>query len=193
MNTKIVRIMAMFGTPSSIVGALMIFLSASMTPDWTTNQSISALSGGGFGSVVFDSGLLMAGSMAMIFAAGLFEFTDGDFLGKIGSGGVLLYGLSVSALGLSLVDLGEYRIYLIYAVFFIIPVSLALMAVHLYRRGLMVYAGLAGVASLISVIPWVMGGPATATQELMVVLPFSVWMVAIGVYMYRLEVPDEDL
>ena len=184
--------MAMFGTPSSIIGALMIFLSITMTPEWTMSQSITALGGEGFGSVVFESGLLMAGSLMMIFSAGLFEFTDGDVLGKIGSGGVLLFGLSVSALGISIVDLGEFRGYLIHAVFFIVPVSLALLAVHLYKRGLTIYAGIGAVAAVISLIPWVQGGPATATQELMVLLPFSIWQLAIGLHMYRIEAPIKE-
>lgn len=184
--------MAMFGTPSSIIGALMIFISITMTPEWTISQSITALGGEGFGSVIFESGLLMAGSLMMIFSAGLFEFTDGEFLGKMGSGGVLLFGLSVSALGISIIDLGEFRGYLIYAVFFIVPVSLALMSVHLFKRGLTVHAGLGAIAAVISIIPWVQGGPATATQELMVLLPFSIWQLVMGLHMYRIEVPIED-
>ncbi|MCW4011887.1 MAG: hypothetical protein NWF07_02725 [Candidatus Bathyarchaeota archaeon] len=190
MNTKILRMMAMFGAPSSILGALMIYLSITMTPEWTMNQSISALGSGGLGSVVFESGLLMAGSMAMIFSAGLFEFSEKDFLGMIGSGGVLIYGVSVSALGLSLVDFGEYRGYLVYLLFFVVPVSLALLSIHLYKRGLKSYAVLGAVASIISIIPWIMGGPTTATQELMVLIPFSVWQLAIGYHMYKLE-PNE--
>jgi hypothetical protein len=134
----------------------------------------------------------MAGSMAMIFSAGLFEFTDGDFLGRIGSGGVLLYGISVSALGLSLVDLGAYRGSIVYAIFFIVPVSLALLAVHLFKRGLTVYAVIGALGSLISFIPWIQGGPATAMQELMVLVPFSIWQLAIGYHMYKLEVPLEE-
>jgi len=192
VKVKIVRIMAMFGTPSSIVGALMIFLSITMSPEWTMNQSISALGGGGFGSVVFESGLLMAGSMAMIFSAGLFEFSEKDFLGMLGSGGLLIYGISVSALGLSLVDLGEFRGTLVYIIFFVVPVSLALLSIHLFKRGLTNYAVIGALASVISLIPWVQGGPVTAIQELMVLIPFSVWQLAIGYHMYRLEPPLEE-
>ena len=182
----------MFGAPNSILGALMIYLSITMSPEWTMSQSISALGGGGFGSVVFESGLLMAGSMAMIFSAGLFEFSEKDFLGMIGSGGVLIYGVSVSALGLSLVDLGEYRGYLVYLIFFVVPVSLALFSIHLYKRGLTTYAVLGAIASIISIIPWIMGGPTTAIQELMVLIPFSIWQLALGYHMYKLEEPSKE-
>lgn len=181
----------MFGAPNSIIGALMIYISITMTPDWTMSQSISALSGGGFGSVVFESGLLMAGAMAMIFSAGLFEFSEKDFLGMVGSGGVLIYGMSISSLGLTLVDLGEFRGYIVYIIFFVVPVSLALLSVHLFKRGLPVYAALGAIAAVIGIIPWIRGGPATATQELMVLLPFSIWQLAMGYHMYRLEKPLE--
>jgi len=158
----------MFGTPSSIVGALMIFLSITMSPEWTINQSISALGGGGFGSVVFESGLLIAGSMAMIFAAGLFEFSEKDFLGMLGSGGVLIYGISVSALGLSLVDLGDFRGSIVYVIFFVVPVSLALMSIHLFKRGLTSYAVIGAIATVISIIPWAGTDDANTLQHLAV-------------------------
>lgn len=192
VKVKIVRIMAMFGAPSSIVGAIMVFLSITMSSEWTMNQSISALGGGGMGSVVFESGLLIAGSMAMIFSAGLFEFSEKDFLGMLGSGGVLIYGISVSALGLSLVDLGNFKGSIVYVIFFVVPVSLALMSIHLFKRGLTSYAVIGALASVISLIPWVQGGPTTATQELMVLIPFSIWQLAIGYHMYRLKAPLEE-
>ncbi len=192
MKVKIVRIMALFGAPSSILGALMIYLSTTMTPGWSMDQSIIALSGEGFSAVIFQSGLLMAGSMAMIFSAGLFEFNEGELFGKLGSGGVLLYGLTVSALGISIVNLGGVKTSIVGAALLLVPVSLALLAVSIYKKGLTAYAVLTGVAALFSVIPWVYGEPVTATQELMILVPFSIWQLVMGLHMYRLEVTEDE-
>lgn len=183
--------MSLFGTPSSILGALMIFISITMTPDWTMSQSLGALGGEGFGSVVFESGLLMAGSMTMIFAAALFEFTDGENFGRLGAGGILLFGLSTSALGISIIDLGGVRESIVLALLFIIPVSLALLSVNMYKQGLTIYAVLGAIATIISFVPWAIGGPTNTLQELMILLPFSVWQLVVGIHMYRLEVPDD--
>jgi len=94
VNVKIIRIMARFGTPSPVIGAIVILLSISITPSWSLAQSLIDLGSGGFGSVLFNSGLLMAGSLAMLYAAGLFEFTIGDIIGQIGSTGFLIYAVS---------------------------------------------------------------------------------------------------
>ena len=75
--------MARFGTFSSIIGAIMILFSVSLTPGWGLSQPLSYLGSEGFGSVIYNSGLLMTGSLAMLYAAGLFEFTKDDIVGQL--------------------------------------------------------------------------------------------------------------
>lgn len=192
MKVKVVRTMALFGTPSSVLGGLMIFMSITMTPEWSMSQSLGALSGAGFGSVMFDSGLLMAGSMLMIFSAAFFEFTGGDNIGRLGSAGLLLFGLITSAIGITFIDLGGTRASLIQVALLILPVSIALISVYLYKQGLTTYAILGALATLMGFYPWISGGPVSATQELIVLLPFAVWQLAIGYHMYKLEIPVEE-
>ena len=109
MNIKIIRVMARFGTASPVIWAIIILISISMTPGWSMSQPISDLGSEGFGSVLFNSGLLMAGSLAMIYAAGLFEFTKGDIVGQIGSAAFLIYALSTCILGIAVIDLGDFH------------------------------------------------------------------------------------
>jgi hypothetical protein len=48
----------------------------------------------------------MAGSLAMLFAAGLFEFTRGSIIGQIGSAAFLGYTISTCAVGVVIIDIG---------------------------------------------------------------------------------------
>jgi hypothetical membrane protein len=141
--------------------------------------------------MIFNSGLLMAGSLAMLFAAGLFEFTKGDTIGQIGSAAFLGYAISTCAVGVVIIDLGALHDQFATALFSMIPVSAALVSYSLYKMGLMKHASLGALAAMIGVVPWVMGGPVNAVKEIIAILPFSVWQIALGLHMHGLEEPNE--
>jgi len=191
VNVKIIRVMARFGTPSPVIGAIIILLSISMTPSWSLNQPLSDLGSDGFGSVIFNSGLLMAGSLAMLYAAGLFEFTKGDIVGQIGSTSFLIYAISACVLGIAVIDLGDLHNQISTLLFVMIPVSAAMLSYSLYKMGLTRYAAVGAIATIFGVIPWIMGGSIDAVKELVALFPFGVWQVALGLYLYGLEEPEE--
>ena len=191
MNVKIVRVMARFGTPSPVIGAIIVLISISMTPSWSLSQSLTDLGTEGFGSVLFNSGLLMTGSLAMLYAAGLFEFTQGDMVGKLGSAAFLVYAVSTCVLGINVIDLGDAYTQFATLLFAMIPVSAAMLSYSLYSRKLTRYAILGGLATIFGVIPWVMGGPTDAVMESIALIPLSVFQIALGLHMYRLDVPEE--
>ena len=191
MNIKIIRVMARFGTASPVIGAIIILISISMTPGWSMSQPITDLGSEGFGSVLFNSGMLMAGSLGMLYAAGLFEFTKGDIVGQIGSAAFLIYALSTCILGIAVIDLGDFHDQIPLVLFAMIPVSAALLSYNLYSRNLTKYALLGALAAIFGVITWVMGGPVNAVNELIALIPLSVLQMSLGLYMYRLEEPVE--
>lgn len=191
MNVKIVRTMARFGTLSPVVGAIMILISITITPGWSLSQPLSNLGSSGFGSVVFNNGLLMSGALSMLFAAGLFEFTKGDMVGQVGSAAFLLFAIATCGTGVVIVDLGALHDQFANVLFLMIPISSALISYNLYRRDLMRYAAIGVVAILFGIIPWALGGSVDAVKEIIALLPFSVWQIALGLYMYGLEEPNE--
>jgi hypothetical membrane protein len=191
VNVKIVKVLARFGTASPVIGAIIILLSISMSPEWSISQTLSDLGSEGFGSVLFNSGLLMSGSLAMLYAAGLFEFTKGDIVGQIGSAAFLFYALSTCILGIAVIDLGEIHNQIATLLFIMIPISGATLAYNLYSRNLTKCAVLGGVAAILGVTPWLMGGPVDAVKELIALIPISVLQIALGFHMYRLEEPEE--
>lgn len=193
MNVKIVKVMARFGTFSSILGAFMIGVTISMTENWSFSQNTLGEMGvmGAGASILYNSGLLMAGALAMILAAAFFEFTKGDLIGQAGSAVFLGYSLSVCLLGVSIIDLGDWVQYVSPAIYVMIPLSTALLGYSHYKNGLKTQAGLGFLAAVIGVAIWVMGGPVNALNQTIALAPFSVWQIFMGLHMYRLEEPVE--
>ena len=193
MNVKIVKAMAKFGTLSSILGAFMIGITITMTENWSfTQNTFSELGVMGAGAaIIYTSGLLMAGALAMLLAAAFFEFTSGDIVGQAGSAVFLGFSLSVCVLGVGIIDLGEWVRYVSPAIYVMIPLSATLLSYNLYKKGLQLHAGVGLVAAVIGAAIWLMGGPVNALNQTIVLAPFSVWQIYIGHYMYRLEEPKE--
>ena len=179
--------MARYGTWSPIVGAALIGSSILMTPNWSPSQSLIALGSGGFSAVVFNSGLLMAGALAMLLAAGLFEYNKGDLVGQIGCGAFLGYAFVTCALGVVLIDLTSLQDQLIAIFFILIPFSTAILSYSFYGKQLMKFVALGAVVVLFEVAPWFMGGFVNTQNELLSLIPFSIWQIALGIHLYGLK------
>ncbi len=193
MNVKIVKVMARFGTFSSILGAFMIGVTIIMTENWSFSQNTFSELGvmGAGAAVLYNSGLLMAGALAMILAAAFFEFTKGDIIGQAGSAVFLVFSLSVCLLGVSILDLGDWVKNVSPAIYVMIPLSAALLGYSLYKKGLKLHAGIGIAAAVIGAAIWVMGGPVNALNQTIALAPFSVWQIYVGLYMKGLEEPKE--
>jgi hypothetical membrane protein len=191
VNIKIIRTMAKFGTPSPVIEGVMVVISILISANWSINDPLSDLGSSGLESVIFNSGLLMAGSLAMLFAAGLFEFTKGSIIGQIGSAAFLGYAISTCAVGVVIIDMGALHDQFATALFLLIPVSAALISYNLLRKGLKNHAILGVIATILGIVPWLIGGPVGALKEIAAFLPFSIWQIALGLHMYGLEEPNE--
>jgi hypothetical membrane protein len=193
MNVKIVKAMAKFGTLSSILGSFMIGITITMTENWSfTQNTFSELGVMGAGAaIIYTSGLLMAGALAMLLAAAFFEFTSGDIVGQAGSAVFLAFSLSVCVLGVGIIDLGEWVRSVSPAIYVMIPLSATLLSYNLYKKGLQLHSGVGFVAALIGAAIWLMDGPVNALNQTTALVPFSVWQIYVGLHMYRLEEPNE--
>jgi len=191
MKVKVIRTMARFGTLSPVIGGLTILLAKSMNPAWSISQPLLALGEEGFAAVVFNSGLLMAGSLAMIYAAGLFEYMRGDKVGQIGSACFLIYAICTCLLGAMMVELGGLRPIISGALFAMVPLSQALISYALYGKGLTGHSLLGLTSAVIGGAPWIMDDRGGAVYQLVALASMSIWEIALGVYLQRLEEPEE--
>ena len=194
MNVRIIKVMARFGTPSPVIGAFMIGISILYANQWSfTQDTLSALGVMGSGSaMIYNSGLLMTGSTAMLLEAGLFEFTEGDIIGQVGSAIFLAYSVSVCILGISILDLGDWVKYISPAIYTMIPACSILLGYTFYEKDMKIEYVLGALSGIVGIAIWVLGGPVNARNQIISLLPFSVWQIAFGLHMFRLEFNEWD-
>jgi len=192
MNVRIVRIMGFFGVVAPLLAALIISLSAQNTPGWSTSsQTLSELGLGGFGAVLFNSGLRMTGSLMMLYGAGLWEYSKDTFVGKVGSSLYLLCSALVVALGVVRIDVQPLHDYIAMTFFMTLPLAVALSSVYAWRIGMKSYASLGFAAAAVGLGVWGLAGNVTAVYQIAALVPVGLWQMALGVWMFRQKVPDE--
>ncbi len=193
MNVRIVRLMGWFGIVAPIIAALMIYVSIASTPGWSlTEQTLSHLGSGGFGAVLFNSGLTMSGSLMLLFGAGLYEFSDGDTVGIIGAGLYILGSGIVVGLSVATIEVQPIHFQASVALFAALPLSAAVTSVYAWRIGLKPYAVIGFAAAAISVGVWAAAWSVMALYEVMALAPIALWQMALGYWMCR-QVPEDDL
>jgi hypothetical membrane protein len=193
MNVRIVRLMGWFGVLAPIFAAVMIYLSIGSTPGWSmTEDTLSHLGAVGFGAVLFNNGLVMSGALMLVFGAGLYEFSAGDTVGRIGSALYLLSSGLVIGLSLATIKVQPIHNLAATALFITLPLSAAVTSVYAWRIGLKPYAATGFVASVISAAVWAAAGNVTAFYEVVVLAPIGLWQMTLGYWMCR-QVPDDDL
>jgi hypothetical membrane protein len=194
MNVRIVRLMGWFGIIAPFLAALMIFVSAGSTPGWSlTEQTLSHLGSGGFGAVLFNSGLAMIGSVMLLFGTGLYEFSDNDTVGVIGAALYILSSGIIIGLSLATIEVRPLHDQAATVLFIVLPMSVAVSSLYTWRKGLKTYAAIGFVAAVISLGVWMMARSVTALYELMVIVPIGLWQMALGYWMCKQKVPEEDL
>ncbi len=172
----------------------MITLSIIYSNGWSFSQNTLGDLNAGItsGGIIYTTGLLMSGSLAMILAAALFEFTGKDLMGQAGSVVFLGYSVSVCTLGITLLDLGEWVKYVSPAIYVMIPISSLILSYTFFKRDMKVEAALGAISTVTGTVVWVLGGPINAYIQVLALAPFSVWQLVFGLHMYRLEYEEFD-
>ena len=194
MNVRIVRLMGWFGIIAPFLAALMIFVSVGSTPGWSlTEQTLSQLGSGGFGAVLFNSGLAMSGSVMLLFGAGLYEFSDNDAVGVIGAALYILSSGIIIGLSLATIEVQPIHDQAATVLFIVLPMSVAISSLYTWKIGLKPYATIGFAATVISLGVWIIARSVTALYQLMILIPIGLWQIALGYWMRKQKVPDEDL
>ena len=193
MNVRILRLMGKFGILAPIVGAIMILFSILASPwfNWS-DYALSNLGAGGFGAVLFNSGLPMTGAILMMFSSGLFTYTRGDLIGQLGSALHLAVALTLVVLGPVNIKIQPWHNYFSVSLFVFIPLSLFMLSVYNWRNDLKPYAYIGFVSSVVAAAVWGMSGISVAIQEVVAALAVTVWQIPLAVWMARMEPPEDE-
>jgi len=178
---------------SPILATAMMYLSVGATPGWSVaEETLSHLGSGGFGAVIFNNGLVMSGALMLLFGAGLYEYTAGDTVGRVGTGLYLLSAGLVIGLSLATIELQPIHNQVATALFAALPLSVAFTSVYSWRIGLKMHAVMGFAAAAVSAGVWAVSGSVTALVEVAALAPIALWQMALGFWM-RGQTPENDL
>jgi hypothetical membrane protein len=183
----------LFGITAPILGFTMIFLAIRLSPwfNWTGN-ALSDLGVSGLGAIIFNNGLLMTGSFMMVFFLGLYELSEGNRLGRLGSGLFFASALLLCAIGFYPEPAGVIHLYVSVAFFVSIPMSMFTLGTFMVRNDIRKLGMLSFIAGASTVVVWMPSWRGFAIPEIITALALGVWSSVIGVWMRRVTALGED-
>jgi hypothetical membrane protein len=164
----------------------MLYISITFTPNFgIINKTLSELGTGGFGSVIFNGGLMMTGALMMLFSTGLWELGKNNFKGMVGSMLYLSISLIIVILSFVNINIDPWHYYLSIALFTFIPLSIIIFSLYLLDMDLRSHAIIGFITGAVSIIIWIIGGPVNGLKELISLLSLTVWQMPLGYWMVK--------
>jgi len=183
-NKKMLRIAGLCGIAAPAVALSCIFLAISLSPRFI--WSVNALSDLGImeAAWIFNSGLIVAGMLSVIFGVGLWMVFKEQTVGRAG---VVLFFIGVFALfsiGVFSEAAGAIHGYFSVAFFVLFPLSLFLLGASATVAGSRKFGYFTIGAGIVAAIPWAFSWDGVAIPELISALTASAWSVAQGFKLY---------
>lgn len=176
---------AWLGVVAPLWGMLSVLIAAWLSPwfDWKTNaiSDMGVYSYGQTAAFVLNSGLVIAGSLTIIFTIGLWSKIADHWLER---GGTIVMGLT----GLSLVGIGVFpenfgRIHFLVSVMFFVlaPVGMWFFAGRFLQEPARRQFGIAALLlSLVTVVAWSLPWEGIAIPEYLSALADSGWVILLS-------------
>lgn len=175
------------GIASQVVGLVFLFLSISRSPwfSWTEHD-LSFLGVEGSATRLFNSGLIIAGLLSLIFAVSLWwSPLSHRWLGKLSIACLVLGSAALSATGALPRNIVTPHNIASLSFFILIAVAIFLFGVEAITARSMAWGWLSIIAAVLIIvfqqIPWTWTGGAIPQQ--LSCLPWSGWTVALAVSM----------
>jgi len=185
----VVRLLSKYGSLGPLVWLATVVATAAVSPGFPSPSN--GLLPEGDAAFLFNTGMLMAGSLSMLLSAGLYEFSEGELVGVAGAVSLLSYGFATCVSGFMLVDLGEVQEVAQYLVQISALASTALTFLFLWGRGWRGFPVAMVCAAALGLAIGVAQGVGPVEPGLPFQASFNLWQAALG---YRLATtPLEDL
>ena len=187
LNRPLMKIAGLCGITAPIISISLILLAIHNAPwfSWTGN-ALSDLGVEGFPAVLFNTSLIVGGSLTTVFAIGLIQALRIHTLTRVGSVLFLLDAFALCAIGVFPETVGRLHFYVSVAFFTLLPLSLLLSGLAMVlettkrRWGL-----LAIIVAIIAVGTWMFRWPSAAIPEFIASLAASSWSVLSGIKLYK--------
>jgi hypothetical membrane protein len=190
-NVNWLRISGVCGTIAPIVAFTFILLAILNFPQfsWTGNALSDLGVQEGVTAILFNSGLVIGGILALVFASGLFVLQK-TMLGRIGVFIFVLAALAFMAIGVFSENAEPTHYYVSVTFFVLFPISMlvigaAFLLTAKLKMGFFTFLA-AIVAELVWAIQWTIGfGSNVAIPEALSALSALIWLMVLGFKMLR--------
>ena len=181
MNTKLVRLFAIFGIFAPIFGLFIIFTSITIAPSfhWDKN-AISDLGVGGFEAVFFNAGMGMTAAVSLLFSACLFEYSRESNIGMVGASIHLVGSFCILGIGIANKSVEPWHLVAAIGLFVCMPLSTIVMGFYQFKRGDRILPILATFCVLISLCVWFIKWPSIAIPEMISILSMTLWQISLA-------------
>jgi len=186
LNVKILRLAGFFGVTAPLLGFFMVLTAISLSPwfSWYSN-ALSDLGVGDFGSVIFNSGLAMTGSLMMMFSIGPYELFRESMIGKMGAFLFLASALFLIGIGIFNETFGSIHFYVSLGFFVSLILSLLILGVSFSIKRMMGFSILSLLAGVAGAVVWLLPWDGAAIPEAVSTLAAGVWSSILGAWMLR--------
>lgn len=190
-NVNWLKISGVCGTIAPIVAFTFILLAILNFPQfsWTGNALSDLGVQEGVTAILFNSGLVIGGILALVFASGLFVLQK-TMLGRIGVFIFVLAALAFMAIGVFSENAEPTHYYVSVTFFVLFPISMlvigaAFLLTAKLKMGFFTFLA-AIVAELVWAIQWTIGfGSNVAIPEALSALSALIWLMVLGFKMLR--------
>ncbi|MBM3291442.1 DUF998 domain-containing protein [Candidatus Bathyarchaeota archaeon] len=188
MKSTKLRSSAIFGFITPIFGFIVIFLAISYAPwfSWTGN-ALSDLGTSGTESMIFNYGLMATGLLILGFSRGLFELSEGNRLGRIGTYVHVLGALFLFAIGVLNINIRPWHFFVSVGFFVTFPSAVIIYSVFLYKKGMQSFAYIGWVMGVIALLIWTMRWSSVAIPEAASAGLISIWQINLAYWMWKKE------
>jgi len=195
MNSKNgvwLKISGVSGVLTPIIAFTFISLAIASYPEfsWTENALSDLGVQTGVTAILFNSGLIIGGVLALVFALGLFMYLREKMLGRIGVFIFVLDTLALIAIGVfpKNVELAHYYASVVFFVLF--PISMFVICAAFLIMGKVKMGLFTFLAAIVATVVWIIQFsirfvPNVAIPETISALSASTWSIVLGFKMLK--------
>lgn len=164
---------------------ITLAIQSSTSFSWDSN-ALSDLGVSGLSAVLFNSALIIAGILSLVFAYGISQILKSS-AGQIGSALFYCTGLSLMAIGIFPETAGRIHFYVSVAFFTFAPLSLLVIGVSMIREKRKAAGILAVASATVAIIAWVPQYGGLAVPETIAAASMSLWSIMMGFSLIRIK------
>lgn len=182
------KISSLSGMVAPLIAFTLILLSIAYSPSfsWTENALSDLGVQEGVTAVLFNTGLIVTGVLAIFFATGLFTFFKENLLGRIGAFVFVLDAVALTAIGIFPENVKPIHYYVSVIFFMYFPISMFFLGAAFLRTSKMKLGFFTFIAAIVAAIVWTIPfGESVAIPETLSALSASMWSIVLSFKMLK--------